>query len=113
MLKEDFFIQSEIRRALVRANINYSKINFGTIKGVVYFRGIFQVSRPRSDMDDKELENLTEKALYSFEKKIRSIPGVSEVIFQFTNWKKERGQWIPVKTERIKRENGEKEDSIS
>lgn len=113
MLREDFSIQSEIRRVLVRANINYSKINFGTIKGVVYFRGIFQVSHPKSDITEKEIESFTEKALYSFEKKIRSIPGVSEVIFQFTNWKKQRGQWIPVKTERIKRENGEKKDSIN
>lgn len=112
MLREDFFIQSEIRRVLIRSNINYSKINFGTVKGVVYFGGIFQVSYPKADMDKEEIENFTEKTLYSFEKKIRSIPGVSDVIFQFINWKKERGQWVPVKTEKRKEENGEKKDSI-
>jgi predicted RND superfamily exporter protein len=37
------------------------------------------------------------KTLASLEKKIRSVPGVTDVNFQFLNWKKEKGQWIPKK----------------
>jgi len=43
MLKEDFVIQSQVRRILVRTNVDYSKISFGTVRGVVYFRGFFCV----------------------------------------------------------------------
>jgi len=34
MIKEDFVIQSEVRRVLIRSNIDYAKIDFGTVRGV-------------------------------------------------------------------------------
>jgi hypothetical protein len=52
MLKEDFVIQSNIRRMVIRSNIDYSRMDFGTVKGVVYIRGIFQVSRLCTDGDE-------------------------------------------------------------
>ena len=96
MLKEDFVIQSEIRRMLIRTNINYAKIDFGTVKGVVYLRGLFQIVHHHSDGDEGEVKELTVKTLYSLEKKVKSTPGVSDAIFQFTNWRKEKGQWVPI-----------------
>ncbi len=101
MLKEDFVIQSQVRRILVRTNVDYSKISFGTIRGVVYFRGFFTVTRVYFHGDvskDREFRtrDYTIKTLSSLEKKVRALPGVSDVIFQFSNWRKDRGQWAPV-----------------
>ncbi len=117
MLKEDFIIQSEIRRVLVRSNVDSSRISFGTVKGVVYFRGLFNVARiylvgeERSDGPFR-IEEFTCKTLSSFEKKIRSIPGVSDITFQFMNWKRERGKWVPVPMkEKGKEGDEEKENS--
>ena len=43
MLNKDFVIQSNTRRILVRSNIEYSRIEFGTVRGVVYFWGVFKM----------------------------------------------------------------------
>jgi hypothetical protein len=116
MNKEDFVIQSEVRRMVVRANIDQTKIDFGTVRGVVYFRGIFQpVNLPSGNED--AIKTYAGKTLFSFEKKVRSISGVSDVVFQFVNWKKEMGRWIPnasikredQQIERKKKEQGEDE----
>ncbi len=109
MLKEDFVIQSNMRRMLIRTHIDYSKMDFGTVKGVVYVSGIFQISRIYSDGDEEKTKEFTVKTLYSLEKKIRSLPGVTDVIFQFLNWRREKGQWIPVIME--KREEGDEEEA--
>jgi hypothetical protein len=44
----------------------------------------------------------TVKTLLSLEKKVRTIPGVTDVIFQFLNWRKEKGQWTRVETRKKK-----------
>ncbi len=92
---------------LVRASINYSRMDFGTVRGVVYVRGIFQLSYVPSDTDEDRLKDLTIKTLHAFEKKVRNIPGVNEVIFQLLNWRKERGQWVPIE---MRKKEEEKED---
>lgn len=102
MIKEDFVIQATVRRILVRSNIEYSTITFGTVKGVVYFRGLFKLTRFYIHEKDERTFDLksqdyVRKTLHSLEKKVKSIPGVRDVIFQFINWKKERGQWVPVR----------------
>jgi len=111
MLKEDFAIQSELRRMLVRTSINYSRMDFGTVKGVVYIRGFFQISSIAPDTDEDRLKDLTAKTLYSFEKKVRNIPGVSDVIFQLLNWRKERGQWVPIEVVKKEEEDEGKTES--
>ncbi len=109
MLKEDFVIQSDIRRILIRSNVDYSRISYGTVRGVVYFRGVFNVSRMyfagERGEEASRIEEFTMKILSSFERKIRSIPGVSDVNFQFANWKRERGKWVPIAL-KIRREEG-------
>jgi hypothetical protein len=105
MVKEDFVIQATVRRLLVRSNIDHSDLTFGTVRGVVYFRGIFKLGRIYIYGEDEKTlfaksQDYIRKTLYSLEKKVRSIPGVRDVIFQFLNWKKEGGQWIPVKGKR-------------
>ena len=97
MLREDFVIQTNIRRILIRSNVNYSEITFGTVRGVVYIQGTFKVSGTSSDTNSKDTEDIVSKTLRSLELKIRSIPGVVDVRFQFLNWKKEKGQWVPTK----------------
>jgi hypothetical protein len=111
MLKEDFVIQSNIRRMLIRASIDYSRMDFGTVKGVVYVRGIFQISRLYSGGDEEKTKEFTIKTLYSFEKKIRSLPGVTDVIFQFLNWRREKGHWVPVEMEEKEKEDEEEAES--
>jgi|GEM_PF-269452 len=124
MNKDDFVIQSEVRRMLIRTNIDYTKIEFGTVRGVVYLRGMFRPIQPLVG-NEEIMRSFFVKILLSFEKKIRNIPGVSDVVFQFTNWRKEKGRWIPLqsmkteekiekkvegKPEAEKGENGEGED---
>jgi hypothetical protein len=107
MNKDDFVIQSEVRRMLIRTNIDYTKLDFGTVRGVVYLRGFFKLFRIYTDGDEEEVKEFTAKNLFSFEKKIRSIPGVSDVVFQFINWRKEKGKWIPIE---IKKKEEKDED---
>jgi hypothetical protein len=95
MLKEDFVVQSNVRRLLVRNNIDYSELIFGTVRGVVYLRGIFKMARYYSGDEGDSVEGFTAKTLVSLEKRIKGLPGVTDVVFQLTNWKKEKGQWIP------------------
>ncbi|NWG03116.1 MAG: hypothetical protein HXY44_09700 [Syntrophaceae bacterium] len=111
MLKEDFIIQSHLRKMLIRSNINYSKMDFGTVKGVVYLRGLFQVaSHPAVGEEEQEREYVV-RTLYVFEKKIKSLPGVTDVIFQFLNWRKDKGQWVPVEIEKKEKEDEKKRGS--
>jgi hypothetical protein len=75
------------------------------VRGVVYFRGLFKLGRIYIYGGDEKIlylksEDYIRKTLYSLEKKVRSIPGVRDVIFQFLNWKKEGGQWVPVREKR-------------
>ena len=102
MLKEDFVIQSNVRQILIRSNIDYSRITFGTVKGVVYLRGIFKSAFHHTDGNIEGAANFAVKSLESLERKIKSIPGVIDIEFELTNWKKAGGQWIPKKTQ----ENG-------
>jgi hypothetical protein len=88
-------------------------MDFGTVKGVVYIRGVFQLSYVPPDMEENKLNDLTAKTLYSFEKKVRNIPGVSDVIFQLLNWRKERGQWVPIEEEEKKEEADENKTESS
>ena len=97
MLREDFVIQTNIRRILIRSNIDYSEITFGTVRGVVYVQGNFKVSGVSSDLSYSDNEDIVAKTLRSLELKIRTIPGVIDAKLQFRNWKKEKGQWIPTK----------------
>ena len=92
---------------LIRSSIDYSKIDYGTVKGVVYFRGPFRLSMAM-DSHEEVKRTMTVKTLFSFEKKIRNIPGVSDVVFQFTNWQKEKGQWNSIKSMRIEEKREEK-----
>ena len=112
MLKEDFVIQSDIRRILIRTNINYSRMDFGTVKGVVYIRGIFQLSFSPKQGEEEKMKTMTTNTLYSLEKKVRSIPGVSDVIFQLHNWRKERGQWVPIEMKKKKEEENDDESKV-
>jgi len=101
MLKEDFVIQSNVRQLLIRSNIDYSRITFGTVKGVVYLRGIFKSTLYRADGNAEGASDFMIKSLQSLEKKIKRIPGVSAVEFDLTNWKKTGGQWTPKKKQEI------------
>jgi len=95
MLKEDFVIQSTIRRTLIRNNVDYTEITFGTVRGVVYFRGRFKLAQLYTDGTKENALEFTTRSLHSLERKIKSIPGVSDVVFEFFNWEKEKGKWVP------------------
>jgi hypothetical protein len=99
MLKEDFVIQSNVRRILIRSGIDYSGITFGTVKGVVYLGGVFKLAGFFTDASTDEGLEFMVRNLRALERKIRSIPGVNDVVFEFTNWKKEKAQWTPKKVE--------------
>ena len=107
MLKEDFVIQSNVKRILVRSNIDYSEIIFGSLNRVVYFRGFFRLGTIHIHGDPdlnkylKTQEYIT-KTLFSLEKRIKSIPGVKDIVFQLFNWKKEKGRWIRIEEEQEK-----------
>jgi hypothetical protein len=86
-------------------------MDFGTVKGVVYIRGIFKIARLYIDGDEEETKEFAVMTLHSFEKKIRSLSGVTDVIFQFLNWRKERGQWVPVEMKKKEEEDENKTES--
>lgn len=64
---------------------------------MVYFRGLFRLPVALEGHEEAR-RTMTIKALLSFEKKIRSIPGVVDVVFQFRNWLKARGRWVPIQS---------------
>jgi hypothetical protein len=90
MLRDDFIIQTDVRRILARNNIDYSEITFGTVREVVYIQGVFKVSR--LGISSKDTEEVMSRTLRSLELKIKAIPRVVDVI-ALLNWKKEKGQW--------------------
>jgi len=96
---------------LVRTSISYSRMDFGTVKGVVYIRGIFKLSYISPDTDEDQLQELTAKTLYSFEKKVRNIPGVTDVMFQLQNWRKEKGQWVQIEAKKKEEADENKAES--
>jgi hypothetical protein len=102
MLKEDFVIQSNIRRLLVSYNIDRNKIDIGTIRGVVYVRGFFKLTYNTPESEGEKLQGFTLKTLTTFEKRIRSLPGVSDIIFQLVDWKKEKKEWVRVEAKEEK-----------
>jgi hypothetical protein len=109
MIKEDFVIQSEVRRMLIRTSIDYTKVDLGTVRGVVYLRGTFRpIHLPAGN--EETMRTYAVKTLFSFEKKIRSIPGVTDVVFQFINWRKEKGQWIPTRLMKKEEQRIEKKE---
>jgi hypothetical protein len=73
---------------LSRTEIDASQMDFGTVRGVVYIQGTFQFSRSDPSWDSDRVKDFTAQTLYSLEKKIRRIEGVSNVIFQLNNWRK-------------------------
>lgn len=129
MLNKDFVIQSDIRRILVRSNIEYSRIEFGTVRGVVYFWGVFKMGGPSNNAvsggeeSERKLtletlrelvrrqQDLTIRTLYLLEKRVKGVPGVTDVVFQFLNWRKDKGQWIPIKEKKEKREERVKNEA--
>jgi hypothetical protein len=96
MLREDFVVQANIRRMLSRTDIDASQMDFGTVRGVVYIQGTFRLSRFSPSWDSDKVNQFAVNTLYLLEKKIRRIPGVSDVVFQLNNWKKEKGRWSNV-----------------
>ena len=112
MLAQDFMIQSNVRRILIRSNIDYAKIDVGTVRGVVYFSGVFRMADVAWDGHEKVGRVLTygdirafvkrqhetvARGLHALERRVKGVSGVQGVVFQFSNWRKEKGQWIPVK----------------
>ena len=96
---------------LIRTYIDCSKMDFGTVKGVVYIQGDFQMVHHPADGDEEKMKELTIHTLYSLEKKVRSLPGVTDVIFQLLNWRKKKGQWIPIEIKAREEEDEDKTES--
>jgi hypothetical protein len=120
MLNQDFVIQSNVRRLLVRSSIDYTRVDIGSVRGVVYLWGVFRMAgitpdryEARHDLTYRDLPTLVKrqhemmtKTLFTLERRVKGVPGVQDVVFQFSNWKKEKGRWLPVKeAERKEREN--------
>jgi len=59
-------------------------------------RGL-QIGVHHTDGKIEGAANFTIKSLQSLEKKIKSIPGVINIEFELTNWRKTGGQWTPKK----------------
>ncbi len=97
MLKDDFVIQTNVRRMLIRSNIDFSQLTFGTVRGVVYIQGTFRLTGLFPGESIQETEEIVARTIRSLELKIKSISGVIDVKFQLFNWKKEKGQWVPTK----------------
>ena len=62
---------------------------------MVYLRGIFKFGRFYTAASAENTLEFKMKNLQSLEKKIKSIPGVVDIVFELINWKKVKGQWVP------------------
>jgi hypothetical protein len=116
MLNQDFVIQSNVRRLLVRSSVDYTRIDIGTVRGVVYLGGAFKMSGINPDrlaVEDevpikdvsaivKRHHEMVSRTLSTLERRVKGVPGVLDVVFQFSNWRKEKGQWVAVKAEERK-----------
>jgi hypothetical protein len=45
----------------------------------------------------KRQHEMVARTLSTLERRVKGVPGVLDVVFQFSNWKKEKGQWVTVK----------------
>jgi hypothetical protein len=119
MLRSDFVVHNEVRRELVRTQANLEKIQFGVTRGVVYFAGEFWVRVGVRKLDGEKYFDVLVSTLVGFEKRLRRIPGVSDIFFRFTNIEKSGGFWRRVDVKPKMREvtrgparQGESSDAI-
>jgi hypothetical protein len=108
MLKEDFVIQSNVKRILARSSIDYSEISFGSLNRVVYFRGFFRLRAIRIQGDPDlnkylKTQEYIARSLFTLEKRVKSIPDVKDVVFQLLNWERVKGRWIRMEQDKRER----------
>jgi osmotically-inducible protein OsmY len=85
--QEDFRINASVRSILSRWLVSTSRLDFGTTNGVVYLRGTLLSEEGVSGPDAPKL-------LGEVEREIRTVPGVRDVVFGVTGWRKARNQWV-------------------
>ncbi len=98
MLRSDFLIHNEVRRELTRTQVSLEKIQFGVTRGVVYLRGEFRVQIVLKALDRKKYYDVLISTLIGLEKRLRRVPGIVDIVFQFTNIQKYGGFWRPPAT---------------
>ena len=90
---EDFRINAAVRTTLVRFWIDTSKLDHGSVNGVVYLRGRLRKETLRVGEEDPRDESLAFIAR-RLDRELRTIHGVRDVVCDFENLKRARGRWV-------------------
>lgn len=93
MSTDDYRINAAIRNTLVRFWIDTSRLDHGSVNGVVYLRGRIHKELLRPEEVDRETENLA-FMLKRLERELRNIRGVRDVVCNLDNLMKVRGRWV-------------------
>ena len=93
MKSEDYRVNASVRSVLVKHWVDTSKIDYGTVNGVVYLRGILRRAYGRERLMDECIDNFALTLVRVVEEDIRRIPGVRHVMFKLADFAKEGGLW--------------------
>ncbi|NUN93183.1 MAG: hypothetical protein HUU04_05295 [Verrucomicrobiae bacterium] len=103
MNQEDFRLQRLIEALLIRNYVDTRKLDVQVISGNVYLDGLFEVantqipSRGEEQRDVIETHHEARRALLQVEQQIRAMSEVNGLYFNFRNWTKAGGGWVPTK----------------
>ena len=95
MQYEDFRINAAVRTQLIRAWIDTTQIDHGTINGIVYLRGTLRRDLPRNDPNQSGPDESLRLLAQRLERNIRAIRGVRDVVCNLENLARVKGQWMP------------------
>ena len=94
MSLDDYRINADVRRHLVRRWLDVDRLDIGTTNGVVYLIGTFEpLVQGNAKRQSRQDTNSLIKLVVVVEKEIRRLRGVREVVFQLSNLKKRRKSW--------------------
>lgn len=90
----DYKITTQIRSLLVTRWVDLSRVDYGVTNGVVYMNGSLNHHLSRAERDNPDLAKASDVELVTvLERLVRSIHGVRDVVFKFSNLTKAGSKW--------------------
>jgi len=95
---DDWDINVSVRQELVKRFVDLRRVNFNTIGGIVYVKGVVVFTKTK-DSSEKIVASIEErieaerKRLIDLEKRIKKIKGVKGVVFNLEDWVKFGNEW--------------------
>ncbi|MCK5534973.1 hypothetical protein KAI68_07645 [bacterium] len=93
-VKDDWKINTAVKRELVKRWIDPGKLRISTVKGVVNLKGVLTFTG--KGQDDAGVLTVVMGILKNLELAILAIPQVRSVHFKMEGWKKTGGRWAQI-----------------